>query len=150
MLVFVLAGIVALADQLSKAWVARFIPLGQSKVIWPGFFALTHVRNPGAAFGILGFQTWFFILLGMLALAAAIQFRRAIEAQPLLVRLGLGFALGGTIGNMVDRFRFGKVSDFLDFYYWPVFNLADIAIVCGIGLALLSLVHTKKPFTNGG
>ncbi len=144
------AVLVALGDQLTKAWIARRIPLGHSRVIWPGFFALTHVRNAGAAFGILQFQAWLFILLGVAVTVAAVACWRTLRSQPLAVRIGLGLALGGTVGNLVDRLRLaGRVCDFLDFYHWPVFNLADTALVCGVGLILLAMASGPKKSTSG-
>lgn len=144
------AVLIVLGDQLTKAWIARVIPLGQSRVIWPGLLALTHVRNAGAAFGILQFQAWLFILLGLGATIVAFVYRRTLRSQPLGLRLGLGLALGGTLGNLVDRLRLaGRVCDFLDFYHWPVFNLADMAIVCGAGLILLMMARTPKKSLNG-
>ena len=144
MLVFLPAVLVALGDQLTKAWIARAIPLGQSKVVWPGFFALTHVRNAGAAFGILQYQTWLLIGLGAGVVAGAAIYYRRLKRQPPLIRLGLGLAIGGTLGNLVDRLRFGRVRDFLDFYHWPVFNLADTAIICGVFLVLLAMFIAEK------
>jgi len=150
LLIFIPAALILLGDQFTKALIARAIPVGESRVVWPGFFALTHIRNAGAAFGILQFQTWLFIGLGVALAVAVFAYREELWSQPWLVRLGLGFALGGTLGNFVDRVRFGWVRDFLDFYYWPVFNLADMAIVCGAGLILLVLFRAGKTKTASG
>ncbi|MGE5529795.1 MAG: signal peptidase II [Patescibacteria group bacterium] len=150
MIVIVLAALVILGDQLSKAWVAGFLPLGHSRVIWPGVFALTHIRNAGAAFGMLQFRRWLFITMGLATVAAAVYFRDKLKTQPLLLRIGLGLALGGTVGNMLDRVFIGKVRDFLDFYLWPVFNVADMAIVAGVAAIVLQMLRTKKNPVNGG
>jgi len=141
---YLLALAVLGADQLSKAWIAQVIPYGHSRVIIRGFFSLTYVRNTGAAFSMLPFYNWLFISVGAAALAAVVIYRRRIAVQSSLVRFGIGIILGGILGNQIDRIRLGGVNDFLDFHHWPIFNLADTALFCGVGIVLLGLFRTDK------
>lgn len=117
-------------DQVTKAWVLRALMLGQSTPIVPGLFHLTLVKNPGVAFGLFahcgGLVTAaaFVIVGGMVAVALRPPVSRAQI-------LAAGLILGGAIGNVVDRLRFGGVVDFFDFRVWPVFNVADSGITVG-------------------
>lgn len=134
-----LAGVVFLLDQASKWVVAHSLPLGETRRIVPGLFNLTHVRNRGAAFGLLADYPAGAILAFLVAFSAAalvlvlILLWRGPGSR--LAGCGLAFILGGAGGNLVDRLRAGSVLDFLDFhlgvYRWPPFNVADSAIVVG-------------------
>ena len=119
-----------------------------------GFFYLTHVRNPGAAFGIFADapQQWrltFFIGISMLALGIVVSFFRKLAPGDRLSALALGLISGGAVGNLVDRIREPhEVIDFLHFklwqgYSWPDFNLADSFIVVGVGLLVLELLASE-------
>lgn len=144
--VFVLcAVIVALLDQGTKALVARSLAVHDSIPVLGSFFKLTHVRNPGAAFGILPNQRWLFITVSLGLIIAAIMYRHKIMREPRLVQIGLGLGLGGAIGNLIDRLRTGYVTDFIDVPLIPVFNLADTAIVCGVAFLLWASFFIKQP-----
>ncbi len=119
------------ADQFSKWLVLTRMTPGEEVPVIPGAFHITSSRNPGAAFGILQGQTFFFLAITVLLLAGIVFYARRLGSASPLLRLGLGLAAGGAAGNLVDRLRFGTVVDFLDFGVWPVFNLADVAIVAG-------------------
>lgn len=139
-------------DALTKWLVAARIDLHESITVIPGLFEIVHVRNTGAAFGI-GANTDSRIVPMLLNGGAIVVFcvvvvyalRTAVTDRMLQVALHL--ILGGAIGNLVDRFRFGYVVDFIDFYvrdhHWPAFNIADSAIC--IGIALLFLDMKKQP-----
>ncbi len=126
---FVFAG-----DQFSKYWVGRIFYPGETRPLIPGFFHLTYVRNPGAAFGLLAHKTSFFIVISLLVILLIIFGGHYLKTRYFLSRLALAFLLGGALGNLGDRLRTGYVVDFLDFRFWPVFNLADVALVLGIFL----------------
>lgn len=135
-----LALLVFSIDQLSKVWVVRNIPYGESRVLIPHVFHLTHVRNPGAAFGMLPYQTTFFIISSFIMMIILIILGGHFFSPGYrLIRLALALQLGGSLGNLWDRLRTGYVVDFFDFQIWPVFNVADIAIVAGIFFLILSL-----------
>ena len=140
----VLAGLVLVLDQLTKWWVLEVIDLDRiGQVVVAPFFNLTMVWNRGVTFGLLGSDLWFKpLLLGGLARVIAALLRRWLaRAESWRIAWGLGLVLGGAVGNVIDRARFGAVVDFVHLhaagYHWYVFNLADSAIVCGVGLLLL-------------
>lgn len=137
---FFLALIVFAADQLSKFWVTRRFTPGETFPLIPDIFHITYVRNPGAAFGIFADYTPVFIAVSLLMVVIIIMGGRFLSARYFLLRLALALQLGGALGNLSDRIRTGFVTDFLDFRFWPVFNLADIALVMGIVLLIFSLL----------
>lgn len=134
---------VVAADQLSKFIVTTMMHQGQSIPILANVFHITYVENPGAAFGILAFRTYFFLIMAVLVLGAFVFFYRHLVNSGILMRLGLALFVGGVLGNFIDRVRLGHVIDFLDFRIWPVFNLADMAICFGVALFYWQLL--KKP-----
>lgn len=152
LLITVAAG-VALVDQAAKAVVqARFF-LGESVPVIPGFFNLTYVRNPGAAFSFLasGNPAWvtpFFIIISLIVGVGIVYYYRKTDPAERLQRWGLSLVLGGALGNLIDRLLYRSVVDFLDFYagnyHWPAFNTADAAITTGVGLLLLDMFLPKK------
>jgi len=156
LLFFAAPAVAALAlDQLTKAWVQASFRLYESRPVIEGWFHLTYVRNPGAAFGLFadhgaGFRTPFFLIVTLVALAA-IGVAVARLAPDRRWTLGaLGLVAGGALGNLVDRVRWGEVVDFLDVfwrsYHWPAFNLADSAITVGVAMLLLEEFRgSRKP-----
>ncbi|MFA5257338.1 MAG: signal peptidase II [Opitutales bacterium] len=154
-LFYVLILVVA-ADQASKHWVASvsglepgaYPPYGGIEVI-PGFFSLVYSTNTGAAWGMLTGFGALLALLGVAAIAAVFFMRRHLELNRLPMQLVFGLICGGIIGNLIDRIRIGHVIDFLDFqlgfYRWPTFNVADSAMVVGVGTyVLLSFLDERK------
>jgi signal peptidase II len=146
-----LAGGVIVADFLTKAWVLAAFQPHESVTVLP-FFNLVLVFNAGAAFSFLaqagGWQKWFFVVLA-LAISAWIVVMLRRHADDRLQSFALALVLGGALGNVVDRLRFGAVVDFLDFHvagwHWPAFNVADSAITVGVALLVWhSFVH-KEP-----
>ncbi|MGI5901246.1 MAG: signal peptidase II [Desulfitobacteriia bacterium] len=133
--------LVLVLDRISKLLVVSKISLGESIPVIPDFFHLTYILNPGAAFGILAGQKWFFVVISFLFLGAVIYFNRKIPREHKLMKIALGLVCGGTLGNLLDRLFIGQVIDFLDFKVWSyIFNIADSALVIG-GLALAILVY---------
>lgn len=128
------------ADQASKALVRRFLP--QGKVVDWGPFSFRQVRNPGTAFGLLRGQSLPFFLgsLAVLLVLLLVLWRfRGVEGRPFTAALGL--IIGGALGNIIDRICLGAVVDFIDLRIWPIFNLADTAIVMGVGIALALVIR---------
>jgi len=142
--VLFLAFIVIGIDRLSKYYIETHMSLGMSIPVIRDFFHITYIINPGAAFGILEYQTGFFIVVSVVMIAAAIWYIPRIPARYRLLRFGIGMQAGGAIGNMIDRIRYGGVVDFLDFRIWPVFNVADMAIVGGVGCILVTLLYVMR------
>ena len=145
--VFLWAGLVLFLDQASKLYLAATVPLGTGFPV-TSFFNLVHIRNPGAAFGLLSGLEDRYLMLGLTLVALGVILFIALRHPPKgpWARLGLGLAMGGALGNLVDRARFGQVTDFLDIhlfgYHWPVFNLADSALTCGF--ILLGLIIIRR------
>jgi signal peptidase II len=135
----VIALLVLLADQAAKLLVVRLMTLGQSIPVIRDVFYLTYVHNPGGAFGILAYRTWFFVVVALAVTALILVFFRRIRPVNSWLTVALAMQLGGTLGNLLDRLRQGYVIDFLDFRFWPVFNLADTSIVVGVFLLLWQL-----------
>jgi signal peptidase II len=126
-------------DQLTKFAISRNLSFLQSLPVIPRVFHLTLVANRGAAFGILKNQTLLFISTSLLAVVL-IFFALRDNRRKGLYSFSLSLILGGALGNLIDRLRFGYVIDFLDFRIWPVFNIADSAITVGaivLGWSLL-------------
>jgi signal peptidase II len=146
-----IAGAVLVLDQLTKYLVMQYIPRFTFVRVIPGFFDLTNVRNPGAAFGILagagaGWRTAFFIVVSLAALAViGTLVRRSADRLSLIAFALIG---GGAVGNLIDRIRFGEVVDFIDWYvrswHWPTFNIADSAITVGVGLLAIEMLFPRK------
>lgn len=146
---FLLAGAVLVADQLTKLLVFRLMPLHSVKEILPGFFNLVHVRNTGAAFSMFaGAPSWwrqvFFVGLALVVVVGLVVAYTKLEKKDLANRTAYALIIAGALGNCIDRVRLGEVIDFLDFYvgpyHWPAFNVADMGISVGAGIMLLALL----------
>jgi signal peptidase II len=150
----VISGILISLDQLTKLYVHTHFRLGESWGVFPSFFNITYVRNYGAAFGFLAeshptFREVFFLAMPPIALAIIIAILRTVKDDDWRQIVSLSLIFGGAIGNYIDRIRFRYVIDFLDFhlkntYSWPAFNVADSAIVVGVGILLLTLAREGK------
>jgi len=151
MLTGIIALVIIIADQITKWWATDLLSSGRITVI-KNFFYLTLVHNRGAAFGIFPGRNILFIVLSLLTIAALIFFYRSFFSGSSLARISGGLILGGAVGNLIDRFRFNYVVDFLDFqfgsYHWPAFNIADSAICVGVTLLIITVLLSKK--TNPG
>lgn len=150
---FIAAGVVLLVDLATKSAVMSAFSLHESIPVIPGFFDLTYVRNPGAAFGFLArtspaFRSFFFSGVAVAAILFILYFLFREKEAGLTLTLSLGLIIGGAAGNLLDRIRFGEVVDFLDFsiggYHWPAFNAADAAISVGACLLLYEIFKRKE------
>lgn len=133
--IFLIAFIVILADQIIK-----FLIKDKSFTIIDGFLKFEYTTNQGAAFGIL--QGWriFLIIVSLLLVFLIFQYSKNVKKKDYISGIGLGLLLGGTIGNLSDRIFLGYVVDFIDFGFFPVFNIADIANVIGAGFLIYSFI----------
>jgi signal peptidase II len=148
------SGSILLLDQVTKALVLHYMPLYKSIAVIPGFFSLTHVRNPGGAFGFMAqsdspLRHWFFLVAATLALGMILYFYHQTPANRPFFGFGLALIFGGAVGNLIDRLRFGNVVDFLDVYvgayHWPTFNVADSAVTVGVAIFLYHILFKKMP-----
>ena len=119
---------------------------------WP--VNITHVTNTGAAFGILQGQGLFLTVTAFVGMAAIVFYYAYPPLEHGLLRAALGLQLGGAIGNLLDRLRFGEVTDFIHFPHYPAFNVADSSIVVGlciiVGFFVLNEGHSKETGSDGG
>jgi len=132
-------GVVAL-DQFTKALVMRSMVPGQSIPLIQDIFHLTYVLNPGAAFGILSNQRAFLLATGAVLILATAYFYPLLKKSDPCLQFGATAILGGAVANLIDRVQTGSVVDFFDFRIWPVFNVADIAIVAGMALMIYAIL----------
>jgi len=158
-LVLGLATAVFVADQLTKKWALARLGAGHPVVVIPDFFHLVLVMNPGVAFGIFAGvpPRWRWIVtlfsLSALALLASLAFR-ILPRGSVVARVAIGLVFGGAAGNLLDRWRFGAVVDFLDvfwrMYHWPAFNVADSAITVGVCLLAAELAFGRDDVLRRG
>ncbi len=135
---------VLMFDQSSKYFISNSFHQGQSLPVITNIFHITYVQNPGAAFGMLAYRTNFFIVVTVLVIAIILIVYRQVPVERKLLRAGLGLQLAGAMGNFIDRLRLGYVVDFFDFRVWPVFNIADMAIVVGVCLLAVEILRTSE------
>ncbi len=150
---FLVSLAVLLLDQWTKGIITRAFDVHQSRTVVGGLFDLTYVRNSGAAFGLFASvdsSIKAIILNSVAVLVFIVVSAYALRSSHKSVRLQVGFSLilGGAIGNLLDRVRFGYVVDFLDFsisgHHWPAFNVADSAICIGVGLLFLDMLRNEE------
>ena len=132
-------GVVVL-DQFSKAVIMKSMVPGESIPILQDVFHITYVLNPGAAFGILSNQRGILLITGAVLILATAYFYPLLKKSDGCLQLGATMILSGAVANLIDRVQTGYVVDFFDFRIWPVFNVADIAIVAGMGLMIYSIL----------
>ena len=152
-LFFLLIVFIIVLDQLTKYYVFHNFYLGESVAVIDGFFNLTYVRNPGAAFGFGGaFHNWvrysLFLALPVAACVWLLVLLLKSMRGPIIMTYAYALILGGAIGNLIDRFRLDFVVDFFDFYigkhHFATFNVADSAITIAAGLIILDFFLNKK------
>lgn len=135
--------VVSVADQVTKALVVASVPFGGRQEVLGDLVQIWHVRNTGAAFSLFPGATWLFMLVTAGALVMIAYFYRSFRTRGAWIHVILGTVLGGTLGNLTDRLRHGYVVDFLSVgvgdLRWPTFNVADSALVIGIGVLVLYL-----------
>ncbi|MCB0406881.1 MAG: signal peptidase II [Bdellovibrionales bacterium] len=150
LILLAVSGAIVAIDQAVKMYIHTEFRLGESVAVLQNIFNLTYVRNPGAAFGFLreapeAFRSIFFLSVPPTVMLIILAMLHTTPESNKLQTFALSSVFGGAIGNYIDRVRFGYVVDFLDFHYhnlytYPAFNIADIAIVCGVGFILFEIV----------
>ena len=151
-LIVYISAICFIIDQLSKALLDHFLELNQSIDIIPSFFRITYVRNDGAAWSLFSGNQIFLIIMSFFALYMIYTYFIKNKVLNKLELWSYGLLLGGIFGNLIDRLIRGYVTDFFDFtifnYHFPVFNIADICIVIGLFLTIISLWKGDKNGNN--
>jgi len=149
-----ISGIVVIADQLTKWAVIKLITLYDVIVLIPGFFNLVHVQNTGGAFGVFAgqqntLQSMMFVLVTIIAMCLIVYLYKNTPVEFPILSFGFSLIFGGAMGNMIDRIRFGRVTDFIDLYvgnlHWPAFNIADSAITVGMVIFGYYIIFRKMP-----
>lgn len=150
---FLASNILIILDQYTKMWVNIHIPKHHFIMVIDNFFAITHIRNPGVAFGLFAdgpseLKTYLFIGFSIIAIIAILIFFHQTPPENKMVRIGLILVFSGAIGNLIDRILYHEVIDFLDFfvgsYHWPAFNIADSCITIGVLLMFVDLIQAGK------
>jgi len=145
---YIIAGLVIAVDQFTKWLVVHKMEIYEQIPIINDFFYLTSHRNPGAAWGILQNQMIFFYIVTVIVLAGVIYYLHTYARGNRKLSIGLSLILGGAIGNFIDRLFHKEVVDFLDFiifkYDYPIFNIADSALVIGVILVIIVTFLDEK------
>ena len=149
--VFMISVIIFIIDQITKSIISTFLNLNESIKIIKDFFYLKYINNTGASWGILENSRTLLIILSIIAFIILIRYSYSFKKTKLNT-FGFGFLLGGILGNLSDRIIFGYVKDFLDFkilnYNFPVFNIADIFIVFGVIILIISIIKGEDSSGN--
>ncbi len=149
----VAAGVVVL-DQITKYLIKMNLALHDHVVVIERFFNITHILNPGGAFGFFAARSpeirkFVFLFLSSLVALFVLWFYKKCARNHIVLSYGLAMIFGGAVGNLIDRFRYGMVVDFLDFYigslHWPAFNIADSAITIGMAILIVHILFNKVP-----
>jgi signal peptidase II len=148
------SGSIIIVDQVTKYILKINLALHDHIVVLDNFFNITHVLNPGGAFGFFAgkspeIRKFIFLFLSSLVALFVLWFYKKCAETYIFLSYGLALIFGGAIGNLIDRFLYGKVVDFLDFYigsaHWPAFNIADSAISVGMGILIGHILLNKIP-----
>ncbi len=145
---FFIALLLVTADQLTKLWIRSNLVEGES-LFEAGLFRIARVHNTGAAFGLFQDQSFALTIVALFGIAFLLVYALLINRHlPFLDNVlgmsALGLVLGGTIGNLIDRLCLGYVTDFIDFSFWPAFNVADSAIVIGVIIFACLLLYSVR------
>jgi len=144
------AAVVFAIDQASKAIVMSSMQIGDSYPVLAPVLDLHYITNRGVAFGLFSRFGDVFVPVAIVIMAVIVGYYRTIQSRRLWLRIALALQLGGALGNLLDRLRYGAVVDFIEFhidvinFHWPVFNLADTAIVIGVGILLACLTTQQE------
>lgn len=144
---FLIAGIIVLLDQLTKEWVRLNLQLGEvyRPELWlSNYIRIVHWKNTGAAFGMFQDMNPVFIVLSILVSGVILYYYPQIPRRDWLVRLSMGMLLGGAVGNLIDRFRQGYVTDFISVGKFPVLNIADACISVGVAVLFVGMWLQEK------
>jgi len=137
---FLIALAVVIADQVTKQLAVHYLRTGNVVPIIGDILRLRYTTNTGSAFGLFQDQGFVLTIIALVVVGVIMFYYRRLPGHMLLVRISLGLQLGGAIGNLIDRLHYGSVVDFIEFVLWPIFNIADAAIVLGVALLAYYLI----------
>ena len=142
---------ILILDQVTKYIIIEKLPIGSSIEVISGFFYITHVKNSGAAFGLFQGSIRTLTIISIVAIVLIIILKITLKLNYTFYNVSLGFILGGALGNLIDRYFVGEVTDFINFTFWPVFNIADSFIIIGFCLIIILIIreYFKKGKTQG-
>lgn len=146
MIVYLIIAAIAVGlDQVVKWWVTENIGFGETIMANP-ILSLTHIRNEGAAWSILEGKMWFFYIVTAITSVVVVYFLYKNQEESKWLLVGLGLILGGAIGNFIDRLRLGFVVDMfqVEFFNFPIFNVADIALTIGVICVFIYIILDEK------
>lgn len=146
-MLFTIAGIIIILDQVTKAIVRASIPFGGQwmPLEWlKPYFRFVHWQNTGAAFGLFQGGGLIFGILAVIVTVVIVIYYPQIPKDEKLMRIAISMQLGGAIGNLIDRILFGPVTDFISVGSFPVFNIADSSITVGVGIMILGLWYAER------
>lgn len=148
---FISAVCILILDQVTKYIIIEKLPINSSIEVIGGFFYITHVKNSGAAFGLFQDSVGTLTIISIVAIVLIIILKIMLKLNYAFYNVSLGFILGGALGNLIDRYFVGKVTDFINFTFWPVFNIADSFIIIGFCLIIILMLreYFKKGKTQG-
>lgn len=138
---------VLILDQVTKYIIIEKLPISSEIEVIRGFFYITHIKNTGAAFGLFQDSTRTLTIISFVAIVLIIILKIILKLNYAFYNVSLGFILGGALGNLIDRYFVGEVTDFLNFTFWPVFNIADSFII--IGFCLIIIIMLREYFKKG-
>lgn len=141
------AGLIILLDQVTKYWIRSNLSLGeiyQSEMAYTEYFRIVHWSNTGAAFGMFQSGGTIFMILSIIVSLFIIYYFPQIPRSDWIVRISLSLLLGGAVGNLIDRFHQGHVTDFISVGSFPVFNVADASISCGVAILFIGMWITER------
>jgi signal peptidase II len=145
-LCLIVIALVSVSDQLSKLWIRTHLEIGDSLPLTDRL-SFIYIENRGSAFGLLANQTFLIVIISIAALLFILLVLRYLSPATTLSIVSIGLVMGGAVGNLIDRLRFGSVTDFIYFrlwgnFHWPAFNIADAAITVGVFVLIYSFYRS--------
>ena len=149
-LLIIVALLIIIFDQFTKTIIRKNLSSGETVSIIDGFVQLKGVENSGGAFGLFPGSHIFLLSISVIVVVIAVIYWLTNRPNEMIMTISFGLIIGGALGNMIDRLLFNNVTDFIDFRFWPVFNIADLAIVVGMILFLNSYLKEEKDRRDRG
>lgn len=144
----IVANVIIIVERIIKFYITQYLRIGESIPVLGNVLMITRTENLGGGFGVLAGQTVIFIAAAVVVLGLVLYFYNTIIYDRLLI-FATAFILGGTVGNMMDRLFYGHVIDYINFAFWPTFNLSDMSLTVGTVLLIIYMYLWQKPKDEG-